>query len=875
MNYYKMSSGLCCCSPCRPTYKRHVDNIFPALPEDGLVKNKMETLVYYALTSPEKLDRIGEYLAQRIGRDIYRARKELVLIGMEAMDQLLSACHVRTLNLFVESFLKTIQKLLQSTDPDLQILASKSFLHFSKIEEETPSYHRTYNDFIAKFSEMCHKKDDSNCSAACVQQIRISGLQGLLGVIRKTVNEDLAENIWEPEHMDKIIPSLLFNLESPNNEDRNIDDVDRGRYTPDLGAHLDGNAHNNLTASQQADQILRELVQSASYSSINAILTPVLKYIDQHDQWIPERQNATIHTFNAIMYSIQVDLSYILIERILVHLDRVSSVTAKGNEATVLSKIIGIGVGESTVGPAVLEIINALLKQLQNSVRSPLSFEEQSSLPMQTFQNALLRSLGEYTGKMPDFQKSENMTFILSKIPNDPPGQAGEPIRFEHHLHVDVHSGKVIDSTRNVESEVQHILMKALFAVAERHSATLFSSSFNTQLMHSLLRLLLVHDADVRLLVLQTFQILADRNNNLEKLTIPTVSPANLGLNYPRSIQGRKNRSDQLFAQKSLFRIYSGFKTVLSEQSNTKEFLDAMYTTVAILAVEMSASDESTIYLLDLIDGMQTTAVQELALSTGNRFALHALAASLLALLASTTSNVPEIDAYVENLLIERNEKARHMLPPIQEDYNPGLDPNTPDDDVMIKPEIIKEALKGAGKDIEQMGSLPRYLGGGTKSPRSSWHEPPSVSSLVSRRASSVSENSSAGLDLADSACSSPGFIRKPLSEEVSVKSFKKVLEGTPKEIREEEKNRKNEMQEKFMHAMFDDLCSINETKGPDLQDYLQDVFSRLSFGEKMYGSANLALVDQAADSNTGDDNYKIMEDSEPYGKLFPQLYLY
>ena len=61
----KMSSGLCCCSPCRPTYKRHVDNIFPAVPQDGLVKNKMETLVYYALTSAEKLDRIGEYLAQR------------------------------------------------------------------------------------------------------------------------------------------------------------------------------------------------------------------------------------------------------------------------------------------------------------------------------------------------------------------------------------------------------------------------------------------------------------------------------------------------------------------------------------------------------------------------------------------------------------------------------------------------------------------------------------------------------------------------------------------------------------------------------------------------------------------------------------------
>ena len=130
-------------------------------------------------------------------------------------------------------------------------------------------------------------------------------------------------------------------------------------------------------------------------------------------------------------------------------------------------------------------------------------------------------------------------------------------------------------------------------------------------------------------------------------------------------------------------------------------------------------------------------------------------------------------------------------------------------------------------------------------------------------------------MDIADSACSSPGFVRKPLSEEVAVKAFKKVLEGTPKEIREEEKHRKNEMQNKFMYAVFDDLCSINETKGPDLQDYLQDVFSRLSFGEKMYGVGNCEVLGQAVDSAVSDEQYRIMEDSEPYGKLFPQLYLY
>lgn len=45
---------------------------------------------------------------------------------MEAMDQLLLACHAQTLNLFVESFLKMVQKLLESSEPELQTMATQS-----------------------------------------------------------------------------------------------------------------------------------------------------------------------------------------------------------------------------------------------------------------------------------------------------------------------------------------------------------------------------------------------------------------------------------------------------------------------------------------------------------------------------------------------------------------------------------------------------------------------------------------------------------------------------------------------------------------------------------------------------------------------------
>lgn len=46
--------------------------------------------------------------------------------SVEAMDQLLQACHSQSLNLYVESFLRMVQKLLESPDPNFQILATQS-----------------------------------------------------------------------------------------------------------------------------------------------------------------------------------------------------------------------------------------------------------------------------------------------------------------------------------------------------------------------------------------------------------------------------------------------------------------------------------------------------------------------------------------------------------------------------------------------------------------------------------------------------------------------------------------------------------------------------------------------------------------------------
>ena len=49
---------------------------------------------------------------------------------------------------------------------------------------------------------------------------------------------------------------------------------------------------------------------------------------------------------------------------------------------------------------------------------------------------------------------------------------------------------------------------------------------------------------------------------------------------------------------------------VLAEHNNSKDFLESMYTTVAILSIELSATDEGIMYLLELIGGIQSTAVK-------------------------------------------------------------------------------------------------------------------------------------------------------------------------------------------------------------------------------------------------------------------------
>ena len=50
-------------------------------------------------------------------------------------------------------------------------------------------------------------------AVVCPRRLRVAGLHGLQGIVNKTIADDLQCNIWKPEHMNKIMPSLMVNLE--------------------------------------------------------------------------------------------------------------------------------------------------------------------------------------------------------------------------------------------------------------------------------------------------------------------------------------------------------------------------------------------------------------------------------------------------------------------------------------------------------------------------------------------------------------------------------------------------------------------------------------------------------------------------------------
>lgn len=820
------TSHICSCiGNLRPRYKRLVDNIYPADPRQGLVKANMDKLIFYALSSPEKLDRIGAYLAKKLNRDVERRRFGLVFITVEALDQLLLACHAPNLNLFVESFLKMVQKLLESSEADLQVLGSTSFVKFANIEEDTPSYHRRYDFFVSKFSAMCWFSSGSE--EDCFK-IRLAGLKGLQGVVRKTVSDDLQANIMDDTHMSKIIPSLLFVMEEngiarlPSNQDI------QSPNTEEDPASL-------------AESCLRELINRASYGNIKSIINPALTHFDKSELWVPNE--FALKVFKVILYSLQNQFNYIIIEKLLSHLDDHirDKAKVKASIVQVLAACVAIA-SNSSIGPAVLEVFNTLLRHLRSSVDARFQTGKQRGSTgddddddEKEFEESLVGTVGAFAAVLPDFQKTDIMMFIMGKFP-----LADNSIKNSLHS-----SQRSQLPTRMVEGDqvLQKMLLQCLLSVAQSFTSVSLAATFSPTFLESLLQATIVDNSAVRKLAHEILYTLLDCHGNVCKLAANEITTR--GQEVELTIESCSKQDLTFFKKNKVEMLWYLYESACMI-SNSVENILAIYLTMAVITTEVCADFEVISSLVQLVFGLQSVALDEnLMLPSMNSCALHCLVAAYLNLVALLTG-FQDLKDYV-SLIIQLREKEANFLTPERLLKPTGghiaLSAHTIPRHLLFDISYVKEALIKAGCDGRSLKMPYR-------------HQP--LKDVLNHHLEGESVVPDIDNEIDANPPSSPGLHPLTPKERITFQMLKDIVsEKSSKTSNQREKGAK------FAVASFSEIASDASVR---THQFNSKVLSVLEVLNTPIQSRTLSLSTQSLSSNPGEDSYVVK---------FPGQYVY
>lgn len=575
------------------------------------------------------------------------------------------------------------------------------FVKFANIEEDTPSYHRSYDFFVCKFSSLCH---NNQTDLKKRKILRVAGLIGIRGLIRKTVSDDLQVDIWSEVHMEKIVPSLLFNMQCKDfDELQDSDDNHKGLTTSDSRSS-DNDPYSSFP-HVIAEECFRELIGRATFGHVYNILKPIIRHFDHHSLWEATLENPpekfAIDTFKIVMYSIQSPHSYTVVQIVMNHLDYITNenndsqhpektIKVRTGIVNVLNEIISISVLES-IGPSVLGMINSLIHHLRDSINNiNLKFAEEERL----FQDTVINTLGEFTTNLPDFQKIEIMIFIIGKAP---PSSATSP----------------------TDIQLQNIILKSLFKVTTKYKPVSMMQTFPSPLLNQLLSRALAPDPKVRLTVQKIFHQLLDRHSNLSRLQKPVTTKPPEQLTIEKA-----DRYDLNFIKKHghdiLVHIYNNIQLC----TNTRENFDSIFTTMALICVEMNSED----ILIDLL--RLTFAIQELATSknfnitNSHRCYIHGLVAGFLNLF-SYLKAIPAICAHVEQVIKSRLSRAKHLLPEfpdlidlVEGDVLPEIKSKVSDsssrqnslenliaDDLLFNKNVVSESLQTTGHDISSLST--------------------------------------------------------------------------------------------------------------------------------------------------------------------------
>ena len=217
-----------------------------------------------------------------------------VKVSIDAIVELLKPCHAQRIQLFVASYLKMCFKLLDSPSNSFKLYGTHAFVQFSEKEEDSTVQVQDFSKFIQIFCDLCRESKTKDQEE--LRNIRISGIKGLQGVLRKTLQEKQRDDLLN-QHSKIIIPALLFNLQE------NIEDLGQSDAEDD-----------DDSPRGMADQVLRELLSRVTLSQICQVISPLLDHLDDANLWPTENSVAWAKLF---MRSVRESYSQMIVKLIL------------------------------------------------------------------------------------------------------------------------------------------------------------------------------------------------------------------------------------------------------------------------------------------------------------------------------------------------------------------------------------------------------------------------------------------------------------------------------------------------------------------------------------------------------------------------------
>ncbi|CDS37597.1 protein efr3 a [Echinococcus multilocularis] len=488
-----------------------------------------------------------------------------------------------------------------------------------------------------------------------IDKVRLAGIKGLQGVVRKTARGQLRMNALQS--MEKIIPALLFNIHEKPPNDNEADESEPGC---------------------QAVFVFKDVVCRASFTNLIPVVSAMITHFDNHRLWTPS--DFPLLVFGYLLDSIKnMQLAHNLVKELINYLrksDTRLTTLQRISVVMVIDKSV-ITLAKGAIGPDVFHNFKALLQILRSSIEKT---SKGVGADEQRFHDAIMNTIAEFAKNLPDAQKIEILKFILNFDP--------------------LPSGR--SNSKDYSKPMVKVLVKTMLTVATQYQTVAISNAIDSDFLRLLLHgVALDPDASIRVYVQKILHALIDRHNNAPKLLKVRIYPPEEVTNvYTRE---KPSRQDILFMKKTGYLLTENTFHQMLDPSNKVDNLEHLMCTIGLVALEMGA-EEVLVELLRLVLAVQQkTTESDGSLPLPHLCAIHAVLATVMSIIVPISSLRESLQSHVQGVIKTRRERAPYLLPDVafnrkntQETYPVQL---VISEDTLFCREAVHSALQQAALD--------------------------------------------------------------------------------------------------------------------------------------------------------------------------------